>query len=165
MAPNDPARPAAGGSDDDESSVVREPTPTGDDADAGRPRGEVYDWYRRGMGLLESGDAGAAAELFAHALSQSPESASITEAYARALFDSGRHEQAAAEFASLVEKHPDDDYAQFGLGHSLARLNRYEEAIEHLVLAAAMRPDKEHYVQALREARATLRARAERDNA
>jgi Flp pilus assembly protein TadD len=136
-----------------------EPEPVGDP----RPGGEVYDWYRRATALLDRGDAGPAAELLAHAVAEVPGSASIREMFARALFDSGRHAQAADEFAALVATNPGDDYALFGLGRSLARLDRFEEAVEHLALAATMRPDREPYVRALREARATLRARAARD--
>lgn len=125
-----------------------------------KPAGEVYDWYRRGVALLERGDAAAAAELLAHAQAAAPDSASIGEALARALFDTGRHADAAATFAALVAASPGDDYARFGLGLSLARLNRFEEAVEHLALAVAMRPDRADYQRALRAARATLRARS-----
>jgi tetratricopeptide (TPR) repeat protein len=125
-----------------------------------RPAGEVYDWYRRGLGLLERGDAGAAAELLHHARAVAPDSASVREALARALFDSGRHEQAAATFRELVTQDPGDDYARFGLGLSLSRLGRFEDAVEQLALAVAMRPHRRDYTQALGQARATLRARA-----
>ena len=127
----------------------------------GRPAGEVYDWYRRGMRLLEGGHAGAAAELLSHARDRVPESASVREALARALFDSGRHAEAAAAFGELVETNPGDDYARFGLGLSLVRLDRFTDAVEQLALAVAMRPDRAEYTSALRQARATLRARAE----
>lgn len=128
------------------------------------PAGDTYDWYRRGLGLLESGDAAAAAQLLAHAEAEEPESASIREALARALFDARRYDEAAVAFGRLVGAHPGDDYARFGLGLSLARLRRFEEAVEHLALAAAMRPDRSEYRQALRDARATLRFRDARSD-
>jgi len=51
--------------------------------------------------------------------------------------------------------------AQFGLGLALARTGDPRGAAEHLALAAAMRPDLRHYTDALRQVRATLRARGE----
>ncbi len=123
------------------------------------PAGEVYDWYVRGTTLLESGNPGAAAELLAHAHSREPESASVLEALARALFDARRYAEAAGRFTALVEVSPDSDYARFGLGLSRMRLGDLGGAIEQLALATAMRPERTDYQQALREARATVRAR------
>lgn len=127
----------------------------------GVPAGELYDWYRRGMALLESGDAAAAAQLLARARAGAPDSASIGEAHARALFDAGHYDAAASAFGELVELVPGDDYARFGLGLALSRLDRFTAAAEHLALAVAMRPDRREYSQALRHVRATLRAREE----
>ena len=126
----------------------------------GRPAGEVYDWYRRGMRLLEGGHAGAAAELLSHARDRVPESASVREALARALFDSGRHAEAAAAFGELVETNPGDDYARFGLGLSLVRLDRFTDAVEQLALAAAMRPSWECCCGIFRAGRCCCCARA-----
>lgn len=127
----------------------------------GEPGGEVYDWFVRGLGLLESGNAEAAAELLAHARAREPESASILEALARATFDAKRYAEAHRLFGQLVETTPDNDYARFGLGLSRMRAGDVPGAVEQLALAAAMRPAREDYQRALREARATLRARAE----
>lgn len=127
----------------------------------GEPAGEVYDWFVRGVGLLESGNAEAAAELLTHARAREPESTSILEALARATFDARRYAEAHRLFALLAETVPDDDYARFGLGLSLMRVGDVPAAVEQLALAAAMRPARTDYQQALREARATLRARAE----
>lgn len=127
----------------------------------GEPAGEVYDWYVRGLSLIESGNAEAAAELLAHARSREPESASLLEALARATFDARRYAEAHRLFALLVETTPVNDYARFGLGLSRMRVGDVPGAVEQLALAAAMRPDRADYQQALREARATLRARAD----
>jgi tetratricopeptide (TPR) repeat protein len=124
-----------------------------------RPAGEVYDWYQRGLELLQRGDAAAAAQLLAHAHASEPESASVLEALARALFDAHRYADAAVAFRDIVAANPDDDYAHFGLGLSLSRLGRPARAAEHLALAATMRPGRAAYVEALRQVRATLRAR------
>ncbi|MDI2131848.1 tetratricopeptide repeat protein [Yinghuangia seranimata] len=131
----------------------------GGGASGGAPQGEVYDWYRRGMALLDSGHPAAAAQLLARAADGAPESRSVREALGRALFDAGRHGAALAEFRAVAESDPADDYAQFGWGLSAARLGDFETAVEHLALAVAMRPATKHYRVALTQARATLRAR------
>jgi tetratricopeptide (TPR) repeat protein len=126
----------------------------------GRPGGEVYDWYRRGLSLLDAGDAAAAAQLLSHAAEAEPGSRSIREALARARFDSGQYAAARDAFRSLVEDRPDDDYAHFGFGLSSWRLGDLQTARQHLVLAATMRPSAAHYGSALRQVVATLQAQA-----
>ncbi len=122
--------------------------------------GEVYDWYQRGVQLLDSGNPAAATQLLVRAADRVPRSRSVLEALARAQFDAEQYSEAADAFRTLAESNPDDDYAQFGWGLAAARLGDYEHAVEHLALAAAMRPDVRYYTQALRGARATLRSRS-----
>lgn len=126
-----------------------------------RPEGEPYDWYRRGTSLLEEGSPAAAAELLAWAVDEEPTAASIREAYARALFDTRRYDEAVREFEALCDLVPDDDYAHFGYGLSLWRLRRFHEAQQQLAMASVMRPDRAEYAAALRQVRATLASRAE----
>jgi tetratricopeptide (TPR) repeat protein len=123
------------------------------------PSGDVYDWYTRGLGLLEAGDAAAAAALLEHVAREEPASPSVREALARALFDSGAYARAREQFAANVAESPADDYAHFGLGLACARTGDYDEACEHLAIAVAMRPENKHYGTALRSARAA-RSRA-----
>jgi Flp pilus assembly protein TadD len=118
------------------------------------PAGDVYDWYTRGMRLLAAGDAAAAAQLLEHAALAEPDSCSVREALARALFDSGDYERAVAAFRANVDDSPADDYAHFGLGLSYVRMRELDAAVEHLAIAAALRPDNHHYGTALRSARA-----------
>lgn len=120
------------------------------------PQGEVYDWYTRGLALLESGDAGAAMTLIAHAAQAEPESRSVREALARAQFDLGLYQEAVHNFGWIVSVNPADDYAQFGMGLAAAKTGDLQGAVEHLALAAAMRPDITHYSTALRGARSAL---------
>jgi predicted Zn-dependent protease len=127
----------------------------------GEPGGDVYDWFVRGMDLLESGNPEAAAELLAHARAREPLSASILEALARATFDARRYTEAHRLFGQLAETTPDNDYARFGLGLSLLRVGDVPAAVQQLALATAMRPTRAEYQSALRQARATLRARGE----
>lgn len=120
------------------------------------PAGEVYDWYTRGVALLDHGDANAAVQLLAHAVAAEPESRSAREALARAQFDAGQYVEAKESFALIVAADPVDDYAQYGLGMSARKTGDLRSAVEHLALAVAMRPDLRHYGQALRRARAAL---------
>jgi Flp pilus assembly protein TadD len=120
---------------------------------------DVHAWYRRGMDLLGRGSPAAAAQVLQRASLAEPQSRSVREALARAQFDAGRYAEAAENFRLIVEASPSDDYANFGLGLALARTGDYAAAAEYLALAAAMRPDADHYTEALRSVRATLRAR------
>jgi predicted Zn-dependent protease len=127
----------------------------------GQPAGDVYDWYVRAVALLEGGNPEAAAALLTHARAQEPGSASVLEALARASFDARRYDESAGLFAELIDVQPDNDYARFGLGLARMRGGDHAGAVEQLALAVAMRPQRKDYQQALREARATLRAREE----
>lgn len=139
------------GAEHDEGLAIPAPDST--------PGGDVYDWYRRGLDLLKSGSPEAAAQLLNHAASAQPSSPSIREALARAQFDAGRYAEAADTFRGIVDDDPADHYARFGWGMASMRLGNVEAAVEQLALASAMRPDQQHYVAALRSARATLRSR------
>ncbi len=129
--------------------------PNGNSPD-GSPGGEVYDWYTRGVALLDRGNANAAVQLLAHAVAAEPGSRSVREALARAQFDAGQYGAARESFAWIVAHDPTDDYAQFGLGMAARRTGDLRAAVEHLALAVAMRPDLGHYGQALRGVRAAL---------
>lgn len=120
---------------------------------------DTYALYRRGMDLLGRGSPAAAAQLLERAAAAEPDSRSILEGLARAQFDTRHYEAAVGSFRRIVEASPSDDYAQFGLGLALSRTGDHSAAAEHLALAAAMRPDLRHYTEALRNVRATLRAR------
>lgn len=131
-----------------------------DEQEEGLPSGEVYDWYQRGVQLLDEGDPATASQVLSRAAARVPHSRSVLEALARAQFDSEQYDQAVRSFQRLVEEDPDDDYAQFGWGLSAAKLGQFDLAVEHLAVAAAMRPDVNYYTLALRGARATARAQA-----
>jgi predicted Zn-dependent protease len=125
------------------------------------PDGDPHAWYRRGMELLGRGSPAAAAQVLERAAEAEPGSRSVREALARAQFDARQYAAAAENFRIIVEASPSDDYAHFGLGLALARTGNPAAAAEHLALAAAMRPEAAHYTDALRQVRATLRARQE----
>ncbi|MFG1700154.1 tetratricopeptide repeat protein [Nonomuraea sp. NPDC049309] len=131
------------------------------DQNSGAPRGGVYDWYQRGVKLLNDGSPAAAAALLERAAAAQPDSRSILEALARAQFNSRHYAEAAESFRQIVNANPTEDYAYFGLGLSLWRTGDVEGAQEPLAIAVAMRPDDRNYVSALRSVRATLKARKE----
>jgi tetratricopeptide (TPR) repeat protein len=109
-------------------------------------RGErVYDLFKRGSELLESGDFAAAAIPLEHARSLEPDKTSIREALGRAYFRSGRFNRAAEEFEAVVERAPVNDFAHFCLGKALVKTGRVREARRHATLAAGMRPDRDDY--------------------
>ena len=120
---------------------------------------DVHAWYITGMKLLGKGSPAAAAQVLQRAAAAEPSSRSVREALARAQFDTGRYAEAADNFRVIVEASPSDDYAHFGLGLALARTGDHEAAAVYLALAAAMRPDRKPYTDALRQVRATLQAR------
>ncbi len=105
----------------------------------------AYDLFKKGSELLERGDFMAAAVSLERARALEPDKSSIREALGRAYFRSARFEQAAIEFAAVVEQHPVNDYAHFCLGRSLEKTGRRTEASRHAVLAAGMRPDRADY--------------------
>jgi len=121
---------------------------------AASPQGTVYDWYTRGVQLLQDRNPAAAAALLQHAVRAEPHSRSVREALARAQFDSGQYADARESFAAIVADNPTDDYAHFGLGLAASKAGELRLAAEHLALAVAMRPDLGHYARALRGVRA-----------
>jgi tetratricopeptide (TPR) repeat protein len=122
------------------------------------PAGEVYDWFVRGVDLLDNGDTNAAVQLLSHCAQAEPESRAVREALARAQFDVGMYDEARENFEWIISVNPADDYAQFGLGLAATKAGDLASAVEHLALAAAMRPDIAYYGTALRGARAALTA-------
>ena len=145
-------------SDHDEDGTRPNPVKGGFPAPDVLPEGEVYDWFRRGVSLLEGGDSAAAMVLLSRVAEVEPTSRSVREALARSQFDSGMYAEAVESFAWIIDQNPADDYAQFGLGLAAAKTGDLASAVEHLALAAAMRPDITHYATALRGARAALAA-------
>lgn len=125
----------------------------------GAPSGSVYDWFRRASDMLASGDAGASLVLIDRVLQEDPSSQAAREIRARALFDSGRYAEAAEAFTQCLETAPADDYAHYGAGMSLWRVQDFPQARDHLAMASVMRPDREEYARALTQVKATIKAR------
>jgi Flp pilus assembly protein TadD len=106
---------------------------------------DVYDLFQRGTALLEAGDFDQATVPLRKAAQLEPGKASVREALGRAYFRSRHFEEAAVEFAAVVELAPTNDYALFCLGRALMESGRPADARKPLVLAANLRPDRRDY--------------------
>jgi len=106
---------------------------------------DVYDLYRRGTELLAAGDHHQAVIPLSRARDLDPDKTSIREALGRALFHIQRYDQAAEEFAAVVERAPTNDFALFCLGRCLQQMGRHAEARQPLALAACMQPGRRDY--------------------
>jgi Flp pilus assembly protein TadD len=112
---------------------------------------DAYDAYRDGRDLLSSGNPHAAVVALERARTLEPDKSSVRETLARAYYRSARYDAAAAEFATVVELDPVNDYAHFGLGLALIRTGDVTGARRHLRIATVMRPDRDDYQRALAE--------------
>lgn len=130
------------------------------DESPGAPEGSVYEWFQRAQELLASGNADAALQLL-YRVKAEDSSTSVLESLGRALFDARRYVEAESVFRELCERVPSDDFAHYGLGVSLWRLQEFTLARDELAMAFVMRPDRSEYGKALGQVRATLRARAD----
>ncbi|MDQ6804916.1 MAG: tetratricopeptide repeat protein [Actinomycetota bacterium] len=115
---------------------------------------DVYELFRRGTSLLEEGHHHQATVPLGRARDLAPDKTSIREALGRALFHAQRYEEAAAEFAAVIERAPTNDFALFCLGRSLQLLGRHAEARKPLALAACLQPERRDYSLYLDRARA-----------
>jgi Flp pilus assembly protein TadD len=101
---------------------------------------ETYELFQQGRRHLRSGMAAQATVPLEKAKRREPRKKSIREALGIAYFRIGRFGEAEAEFRALVELAPDDDYAHYALGRSLANQGRRDEAAVHFKLARSLRP-------------------------
>lgn len=106
---------------------------------------DVYELFCRGTSLLEQGHHHQAIVPLARARDLAPDKTSIREALGRALFHAQRYEEAASEFAAVIERAATNDFALFCLGRSLQVLGRHAEARKPLALAACLQPDRGDY--------------------
>ena len=109
----------------------------------------AYDLFGRGRALLRGGHPHQAAMLLARAKLIEPDKASIREALGRALVLIGRWPDARREFARMVQLHPADDYAHYGLALACERTGEIGRARGHAKLAVALAPGNRHYERIL----------------
>lgn len=114
---------------------------------------DVYELFRSGSALLDSGDFHAATIPLTRARDLAEGEDSIHEALGRALFGARRYREAAVEFTVVAEHAPTNDYALFCLGRSLQLLGLHAQARHPLALAAQLRPEREDYRRYLDQAR------------
>jgi Flp pilus assembly protein TadD len=116
----------------------------------GEPGAEsAYDLLQRGHELLGDRHYAQAAIVLQRAARLEPGRGSILEALARAFYNSGQSEAARETFEALLEVDPSSHYGHYGLGQSLKRLGRRNEARTHLRLAVALSPGTALYRDAL----------------
>lgn len=130
------------------------------DENPGAPSGDAYEWFHRAEKLLSEGNPDAALQLL-YRVRDEDSSTSVLEALARALFDARKYVEAESVFRELCERTPSDDFAHYGLGLSLWRMQEFTLARDELAMAFVMRPERSEYGKALGQVRATLRARAD----
>ena len=112
-------------------------------------RETAYGLFQRAAALLKRRHHAQAAVLLERADRLEPNKGSIVEALARAYYNSGQHERAAASFRRLLDIDPSAAYGHFGLGQSLRQLGQADRARVHLRLAVAMAPTSSLYRNAL----------------
>lgn len=100
---------------------------------------ETYDLFQEGRRHLREGRAVEATAPLEKARTREPHSRSIREALGIAYFRTRRWNEAEAEFRTLAELSPDDEFAHYALGRTLSNLGRGQEAIPHLKLAHTLR--------------------------
>lgn len=118
---------------------------------------QAYELYRKGYRLLDDGNAAAAIEPLERAVALEPQSASLREALARALFATSRIRGARRQFEQVLVLDPSNAYAHYGLGRTYEREGRLTQAGKHFKLATAMSPHEAYRRAAERIARRTDR--------
>jgi Flp pilus assembly protein TadD len=100
----------------------------------------TYELFQKGKRHLADGLPAQATVSLEKAKRREPGKASIREALGIAYFRLGRFEEAEAEFRAMIEITPTDSYGYYGLGRSLERLGRSDEARGQLKLAKILAP-------------------------
>ncbi len=112
-------------------------------------RESAYGLLQRAEELMRGRHHAQAAVLLERASRQEPGRGSIVESLARARFNAGQHALALEAFEELLVIEPASAYGHYGLGQSLKKLGRPDEARTHLRLAVALAPDSPLYRAAL----------------
>lgn len=108
----------------------------------------TYERYQLGQAYVADGDGLSAARVLEPAVEAEPTSAALWLLLARAYFVSALLGRAEAAFARVLEIDPTDDHARFGLGRTLERQSRHDEALAQYRIAVALSPEPD-YLDAL----------------
>ena len=111
----------------------------------------TYHLFQQGRSHLKRGMAAQATVALEKAKRREPDKASIREALGIAYFRIGRWEEAEAEFRTLLELSPVNDYAHYALGRCLEKQGREREANGHYKLASSLRPSSNQYRARIRD--------------
>ncbi len=106
--------------------------------------------YRTAHDLLARRAPTEALAVLEPALAEEPDNRGLRLLRVWAYFIRVQLQKAIDELTALVEEDPSDVWARHALGRALERQSRYDEALPHLRLAAAMSGDVEHEVAVLR---------------
>ena len=117
----------------------------------------TYERYRLGRAYVADNDGRSAARVLEPAVEAEPQSAALWDLLARAYFSQARLGRAEAAFRRVVELDPTDHHGRFGLGRSLERQSRHDEAAAQYRIAVALSPEGD-YLEALQRAEARLAA-------
>ncbi len=98
----------------------------------------AYEWFQRGMELMESRDFHPASVALEQAKKLEPDKASIREALGRAYLSTRQFARAVEEFEVAVEIQPTDHYAHYCLGRAYRGLGDDERAARHSELARCL---------------------------
>ncbi len=89
-----------------------------------------FDWpYLLARAAAASGDAGRAAEMFAHSLKLQPDSTPALLGLGDAELTQGRNAEAARAFQTVLSRDPKQPLALFGLGRASNQPENYEKAL------------------------------------
>jgi Flp pilus assembly protein TadD len=111
----------------------------------------TYSLFQQGRRHLKQGMPAQATVALEKAKKREPEKASIREALGIAYFRIGRWDEAEAEFRTVLELAPTDDYAHYALGRVLEKQGRTKEANGHYKLASSLRPASNQYRARIRD--------------
>ncbi|RNL64345.1 tetratricopeptide repeat protein [Nocardioides marmoriginsengisoli] len=106
--------------------------------------------YRVAFDLLSRRAPDEALTVLEPALAEDPRNTGLRTLRAWSYFVKVQLGPAEKELRSLVEETPDGIWTRYALGRTLERQSRYDDALPHLRLAAAMSGDPEHELAVLR---------------
>jgi Flp pilus assembly protein TadD len=111
----------------------------------------TYSLFQQGRAHLKKGMAAQATVSLEKAKRREPDKESIREALGIAYFRMQHWEAAEAEFRTLLELSPVNDYAHYALGRCLEKQGRGREANGHYKLASSLRPASNQYRARIRD--------------
>lgn len=106
--------------------------------------------YRTAHDLLSRRAPKEALEVLEPALAEEPDNRGLRSLRSWAFLMRAQLKKAEAELVDLVADDPSDAWSRHALGRALERQAKYDDALPHLRLAAAMTGDSEHEYDVLR---------------